>query len=67
MKSGNSNKAPLIITLAFLLAGVVMLIIGFFNEIVSWLWKYGLVVIAVSLPIAIMIIHKIISKKIKDL
>lgn len=66
MKSGN-YKLPLITTIIFLVIGIVLLVVGFFNEIVSWLWKYGLVLLAVTIPIIITIVHKIVSKKIDNM
>ena len=63
----SKNVSILIISGIFALAGTVCLIIGFFNDIVSWLKEFGLAMLVILLPIIAFIIHTIRSKKIKEM
>ena len=68
---GKSNKmsvgtGSIIGTLVvFLVVGTTCAIIGFYNKIYNWLFKFGLAFLFLSLPLLLFLLYKLTMGKIK--
>ena len=63
----NKNKGILLVWSLFAIIGIILIIIGFYNDIVSWLVQFGIVLLVISAPILLFIIYLLIKKKIEDM
>lgn len=54
-------------TLIFAILAVVLLIIGYHNEVVHWMMTMGIVILVISVPISISIIYLLIKRKIEEM
>lgn len=63
----NKNIGVIAVSLFFAIAGLILIIIGYQNEIVSWMKTFGIVVLVISTPIIVFVLYQIINKKIKDM
>lgn len=66
-ESNKKNIGMIIITLCFALAGLACIIIGFGNEMLTWLATFGIVIVVLASPLLIFFLYTILSKKIKDM
>lgn len=68
-KPNGTNKSigMLVVTLIFLILGIVCIVIGFKNDIVSWMKTFGIAVCVLASPIIIFIIFRFIMSKIERL
>lgn len=63
----NKSVGMIIVTLIFIIIGIVCIIIGFKNDIVSWMKTFGIVVCVMLSPIVVYLIYKLVMKKIDEL
>lgn len=63
----NKNIGVIIIMAVFAIIGVTCLIIGYKNEIVSWMKTFGIVILVLLSPAIVYLLYKFIISKIKDM
>ena len=63
----NKNKGILLVSSLFAIIGIILIIIGFYNYIVSCLVQFGIVLLVISATILLFIIYLLIKKKIEDI
>ena len=61
------NWALIITMLSFVVIGSIMLLIGFHSNVLSFLKKFGLVIMVLALPIALWLLYDLVIKKIKEM
>lgn len=66
-RSVKSNKGVILVTLLFALIGMVLIVIGFKNEILSFLKTFGIIILVLSLIPLVTFLGIVINKKIKEL
>lgn len=66
-KEKNHKKSVIstIITLSFLLIGIALFIVGYYNEMLSWVKDCGVVIICLSVPAVVFIVYLLINGKVK--
>ena len=63
----NKNIGMVVITIVFAIIGIVCFIIGYNNEIISWMKTFGIVILVLLLPLIVFLVYKFIIEKIKDI
>lgn len=63
----NKNIGAVIITIVFAIIGIACLVIGYRNEIVSWMKTFGIVILVLTSPLIVFLLYKFIMNKIKDI
>lgn len=66
-KASKGNISILGTTLGFLVLGIVLLIIGCQEHVLTWLKTTGIVLLVLAIPVLIFMVHNIIIEKIKDM
>ena len=66
--NGNKkNIVLIIITALFLIIGTAFIVIGCWNDMLSWFKTFGIALLVLVSPLIIWFIYKFILKKIKDM
>ena len=55
------------VTVAFAIVAAILIIIGTGNKVFSWMKTTGIVVLAISAPIALYFLYNYVIKKIKEM
>lgn len=63
----NKNIGAVILITVFAIIGIACLVIGWRNEIVSWLKTFGIVILVITSPLVVYLLYKFIMNKIKDI
>ena len=66
-KASKGNISILGTTLGFLILGIILLIIGYKDNVLPWLKTTGIVLLVIAVPVLIWMAHSIIIEKIKDM
>ena len=66
-KASKGNISILGTTLGFLILGIILLIIGYKDNVLPWLKTTGIVLLVIAVPVLIWMVHSIIIEKIKDM
>lgn len=66
-KTSKGNISILGTTLGFLILGIILLIIGYKDNVLPWLKTTGIVLLVIAVPVLIWMVHGIIIEKIKDM
>lgn len=66
--NGNTKSiGVIIITAVFAILGIICIIIGYKDEVLTWLSTFGIVLLVIASPILVYIIYQLVLKKIKDM
>lgn len=63
----NKNVGVIIIMSVFAAIGLACFLIGWGNQIVSWMKTFGIVILVITSPVIVFLLYKIIIDKIKDM
>lgn len=63
----NKNIGVVILITVFAIIGIACLVIGWRNEIVSWLKTFGIVILVITSPLVVYLLYRFIMNKIKDI
>lgn len=61
------NTGAIIVTIVFVILGLIFLLIGYNVRVLSWMKTFGIVILVLLSPVVAFIIYKIIIKKVKDM
>lgn len=54
-------------TLIFIILGIVLILLGTFNQVVSWLKTFGIAFLVCACPLVIWVIYRVVNNKIKEM
>ena len=63
----NKNIGVIIIMAVFAIIGIACFIIGWRNEIVSWMKTFGIVIVVITSPLIVYLVYKFIMNKINKI
>lgn len=66
-KEAKTKISIALISAAFAILAAICIIIGYKNEVFSWLKTTGIVVLVISLPVFLYFIYTYLMKKIKEM